>query len=204
MQVAYLSLPEEFVRYVFEERRSLLERMLGGEVSPEEVALGFTRHTPVVVTCGPAGLNASVKGVGLVPREGLVADLARLLCSELEGGVTRGRAIRLLLERVYRREVLDLTKLSSIELAKGHTWANVQRRPEATLLFYTPPSVSYEVRCRVEVHSEGPYWEFVNAVHDLFHGGRPSGRWSERPVYIFRVVEIYDNSPSAMGARIYP
>jgi hypothetical protein len=38
---------------------------------------------------------------------------------------------------------------------------------------------------------------FVNAVHDVFHYVPAEKRRTERPVYIFSVEEVYNNSPYA-------
>jgi len=39
-------------------------------------------------------------------------------------------------------------------------------------------------------------------MHDLYHGGKPQkDKWSERPVYVFHIQEIYDNSPMKMGQK---
>lgn len=131
---------------------------------------------------------------------------------------TRDEAIRkyqreamcLLMEYIYlpREEAhkfMDFTKMSTIELAKGtawsskHTWAIVQKNQTACLLFYRPPSISFELRGWLDVHTEGLYYEFVNAVHDSFHYTPPEKRRIERPVYIFNVQEVYDNSPTSKG-----
>jgi len=196
-------IPQGFVDYVFKERRNLVMRMLEGKITKEEMLIGFTRHTPAVISYGPAGLNASIKGVGLVIKKEYLNEVTRILKDKLKEEISMREALRILLDLVYREDRIDFTKLSSIELAKKHTWTNIQQNPEVTLLFYTPPNVSYEVRCKASIHLNDSYWEFVNAVHDIFHGGKMTRDWSKYPVYIFKIVEVYDNSPSSMGIRIY-
>jgi hypothetical protein len=38
------------------------------DVPSHEIFLGFTRHNPAVVSSGREGLNASIKGVGYIPK----------------------------------------------------------------------------------------------------------------------------------------
>ncbi len=57
-------LPEKFHKWVYEDRREMVRGMGQGNVPPpEKMFLGFTRHNPVFISFGPAGLNGSVKGV---------------------------------------------------------------------------------------------------------------------------------------------
>jgi len=198
------SIPKAFLNWAFHERKELIRRMLEGKVSREELFLGFLRHTPAVVTCGSAGVNASVKGVGFLHKQERLPDTLRKLREFMLQERKPEEALKFLLEHIYVEEKIDFSKLTSIELAKRHTWTNIQEKPEATLIFYYPPTVSFEVRCDVEVHLSGDVHEFVHRIHDLYHGGRPRQEaWKDRPVYVFRIREIYDNSPSKMGERIY-
>jgi len=107
---------------------------------------------------------------------------------------------RFLRNEIYDERKVDFSLLTSLELAKKHTYENVKAGSDITLLYYMPTSTSYEVRCSVELHEEGPYYDFPNALHDVFHGKRK--RWS--PAYILKINEIYDNSAELMGERIYP
>jgi hypothetical protein len=124
-------------------------------------------------------------------------------------------AMHLLMEHVYLPEEMahacvDFTKISTMELAKSkpwsskHTWQIVQKNRTACLLFYRPPNISYELHGWIDIHTKGSYHEFVKAVHDAFHYVPPEKRQTERPVYIFNVEEVYDNSPtpSAYGTKI--
>ncbi|WP_297502956.1 hypothetical protein [Thermococcus sp.] len=110
-----------------------------------------------------------------------------------------------LLNEIYVRERIDFTKLVSLELARKHTWENITSGSrEATVLFFTLPSTSYEVRCEVEVHEGDNVWEYTNAVHDLFHRPEKPRDWRKTPAYLLKIREIYDNGERAMGVRIYP
>ena len=105
---------------------------------------------------------------------------------------------------------LDFTKMSTMELAKNkpwsskHTWKIVQTSKSACLLFYRPPHISFELHGHLDIHTKGTYCEFVGAVHDAFHYVPAEKRRADRPVYIFNVEEVYDNSPApnAYGTRI--
>ncbi|RLE82056.1 MAG: hypothetical protein DRJ52_02890 [Thermoprotei archaeon] len=197
-------LPSKFIKNIFVERKELIKRVIEGKSTREDFLIGFLRHTPAVATYGPAGLNASIKGVGFIVKEEYLETATNIILEQLSRGVDRITALKILLETVYDEDKVDFTKLTSIELAKKHTWVNVLENPEATILFYIPPNITYEVRCTVTIHENDIYWKYVNAVHDLFHGGRKARDWSKTPVYLFHIKEIYDNDPKLMGEKIYP
>lgn len=124
-------------------------------------------------------------------------------------------AMVLFVEHIYLPDdeahaFVDFAKMSTMELAKGkpwsskHTWEIVQRNRTACLLFYRPPSITFELHGWLDIFTQGLYYEFVNDVHDAFHYVPPEKREIERPVYIFNVEEVYDNSPtpSAYGTKI--
>ena len=177
--------------------------MVEGRLRREDTLVGFTRHTPAIVSAGPAGLNASIKGIGVVHREEFLAESVEKILAYLEEHPRPlpRTASRFLLEEIYVEEKVDPLRMSTIELAKRHTYANLRGGGEATLLFYTPPETTYEVRARATCHEDGLYFQFVNGLHDVFHGRRKS--W-DTPVYIFEILEIYDNHPAKMGEKIYP
>ena len=197
-------IPEEFIDWLYVKRRKLIEKILSGKVSEQELYLGFLRHTPAIATRGSAGLNASVKGVGFIHKNEYLKETLEVLREYMMDERSQVEALKFLLRQIYLREKIDFTKLTSIELACKHTWINVNENPVATIVFYHPPMTSYEVRCKVEIHLDDVVHEFVNRIHDLYHGGKPQKeKWSSRPVYVFHIQEIYDNSPIKMGQKIY-
>ncbi|MGQ4913787.1 MAG: hypothetical protein ACP6IU_03440 [Candidatus Asgardarchaeia archaeon] len=204
-----LELPLEFIKWSFEERRELIKRMIEGKATKEDFLVGFLRHTPAIISHGPAGLNASIKGIGFVVKEEYLSKTINAFKEFLKRKSTMQEAAELLLKYVYTEDYInriDFNLLSTIELARKHTWTNFQANNDATILFYMPPETTYEVRCKVTIHTEGPYWEYVNLVHDVFHVGpyTTSQRdWKKTPVYIFKIMEIYDNNPKLMGKLIY-
>jgi hypothetical protein len=179
-------------------------------------------------------VNAKIVGIGYVTREKYMYNAIRAFREHLESGnktfrraQTRDereqssrehqrRGASLLLEHLYFEdpkaadERLDFTKMSTIELAltkphsSKHTWQTVQHNLNACLLFYQPPSISFEVRGNIEIHENDPYNELVNLVHDSFHYTPTRATSAKRPVYIIDVQEVYDNgpSPAQFGKRI--
>ena len=202
--------PQQFMRWAYIERGETIKQYAKGELSEQELLGEFLRHTPVLVTYGPAGLNASVKGVGLIPRPEHLETTLETYLEHINQGwheeYTK-KGLNILQQTIYSNncEIIDPTKLGMLEMAKKHTWLNLRSNPRATLLFYQPPNTSYELRGQVEIHEEGSiYHKLLNAQHDTYHKPNPK-QWPNRPAYIFKIQEIYDNSPTGkgFGTRIY-
>ena len=191
---------ERFQRWAFFERRELLDRIMERRADRFDFTVGFTRHNPAFITDGPAGLNGSIKGVGYIHKERFLEETLKKMKERMTERPDMLDAARFLRKEIYDEKKVDFSLLTSLELAKKHTYENVRAGSDITLLYYMPTSTSYEVRCSVEIHEEGPYYEFPNALHDVFHGKREA--WS--PAYVLRIKEIYDNSEEVMGKRIYP
>jgi hypothetical protein len=207
-----MALPADFIRWIYQERAHLVRRQAEGEQVPaQEIFLGFTRHSPAVVSYGPAGLNASIKGVGFIPLEPYLEETLAAYLEHIRQGWHEGysrEGLRLLMRFLYGEGCagrIDFTRLGTLELGLGHTWTNFQVNPTATLLFFQPPAISYEVRAQVEIHREGSiYHTLLNAQHDVYHRPCPE-EWPRRPAYVFTIQEIYDNSATrdGFGRRIY-
>lgn len=177
---------------------------------------------------GTIYVNAKIVGIGYVLKEELLSEATEALDHHIEYGDElfakvqtstereeanreyQRRGMLLLLKYLYlepeeARLRVDFAKMSTIELALGmphsskHTWNMIQKNPTACLLFYRPPNISYELHGWIDIHEKGAYHRFVNAVHDTFHYSPPERRRVERPVYIFNVEEVYDNSPGPKG-----
>lgn len=212
---------ESFFKWAFETRAQNVIRLSRGDmVSPEKVFLSFCSHDPAFVSNGPAGLNASIKGVGFLPKdeyleETLDAYIAHIKTYDPEDKGYSTRGLELLIRCMYGEEArsrVDFSKLGSLELAKKHSYANYLVNPEATLIFYQPPAISYELRGKMEIHDQMDsgkreiYQQFINAQHDVYHAPDMS-RWLTRPAYIFRIEEVFDNCVSKDGfgeKMIYP
>ena len=196
-------IPEEFINYAFEDRVDMIRKMLNGKMD-SEILIGFTRHNAAIITCGKAGINGSIKGVGFIHKKEYLESTLEKMRNELKSEYNMFKAGNFLLNEIYVREKIDFEKLITLELARKHTWQNLKNgEKKATILFFTPPSKSYEVRCDVEIHIGDEIWEYANSLHDIFH--RPERRrdWSKTPTYLFKIREIYDNSEDKMGVRIY-
>ncbi len=183
---------------------------------------------------GSIFVNAKIVGVGYVLKKERLQTAIEAFRQHLENGDKlfadahedkteaneatkryQREAMFLLMEQIYFPEeeahaFVDFTKMSTMELAKSkpwsskHTWNIVQKNRTACLLFYRPPNISFELHGKLDIHTKGLYYEFVNAVHDAFHYVPPEKRQTERPVYIFNIEEVYDNSPTpnAYGTKI--
>jgi len=196
-------IPEEFIEYVFQERVEAIKKMLYGKFDAS-LLIDFTRHNAAIITYGPAGLNGSIKGIGFIHRDEFLMETLEKMREELSSEYEPEKAGKFLLEEIYVREKIDFTKFITLELARKHTWKNLtEGNKEATILFFTPPSTSYEVRCDVEIHRDDEIWEYANSLHDIFHRPKKKRDWSKTPAYLFKIREIYDNSEDKMGVKIY-
>ncbi len=202
-------LPKIFLEEIYYARINLLKRLAGGEqMSFEKLVLEFTRVTPAVITYGPAGLSGSIKMVGFVPKKEVIEQQARKAVEYAYNSkpLGLGQVSKILLEEFYREELLDLRLIGGLEMGFRHSWTNIKATRRATILYFIPPDISFEVRCSVEIHEdeENPYKIYLNALHDLFH--KPRRGRSNYPAYVFRIEEIYDNSNTieGFGRKIYP
>ncbi len=199
-------MPEKFINYFYRRRIDVIEKLCrGGRV--ENFLIEFTRTSPAVITYGPAGLSGSIKMVGFVPLEKYIGEMAEK--AYRYAYIDRPRGMRetacLLLREFYRLDLIDLGAIGGLEMGFRHSWRNIRATGKATLLFYTPPIESYEVRCRVEIREgeNDPYRVYLNSIHDLFHW---DGVRSNYPAYLFHIKEIYNNSATrnGFGRKIYP
>jgi hypothetical protein len=174
----------------------------GKEIGREELFLGFTRHTPALVTNGKSGLNASIKGVGFIPNDDVLPSLLERFMAHIKSEYDEEygqRGLLILDKHLWSNpENFSMLRLGTIELAKMGTWENIKENPSATLLFYQPPVVSFELRTNVIIHEDGLIHNFVNAMHDMYHKPDVS-RWNERPVYELIVERITDKSATEKG-----
>lgn len=119
------------------------------------------------------------------------------------------RGAELLLKYIYlprdcAHKVVDFEKLATVELAKRipwsakHTWKIVQLNMSASLLFFQPPAISFEIKGHLTIHVDDRYHCFVTLVHDAYHYTPPEHR-SDRPVYILHVEEVFDKSATNSG-----
>ena len=213
-------LPEDFIEWAYFGRVRVIKRMLRGEIDPSKFIIDMTRHTPVLCTArvledGSVFVNAKVVGAGFVPKYNLLKEVIVKLrahvdhLSDISIEEYRKEGLKLLLNTVYFEEkerayeTIDFKRIAMLEIASRipwsskHTWRNLQKNKRACLLYYMPPTISFELHGTIEVHTNGPYHEYVNLVHDIYHYPK-SGR-SSYPCLIMKVEEVYDNSPGPKG-----
>ena len=60
---------ESFFKWAYDTRgKTVMALNNGEEISKEKMFLSFCSHDPAFVSNGPAGLNASIKGIGFLPK----------------------------------------------------------------------------------------------------------------------------------------
>lgn len=208
-----------FFNWAYRTRGNTVKALAQGkEMTPEKIFLSFTSPDPVFISHGSAGLNGSVKGIGFIPKEeyleeALAAYIEHIKTYDPQDKTYSDRGLQLLLKWLYSEEAeknIDFEHIYSVEMAFKHSWTNYRENPEATLLFYQPPMLSFEVRGKMEIvgeHNEpgtiSPFelpliQQFINAQHDVYH--LPDiERWVTRPAYRFTIEEIFDNSANKIG-----
>ena len=205
---------KKFFDWAFDTRaKNVIKLSEGEKMSPERVFLSFCSHEPAFISYGPAGLNASVKGVGFLPKDEYLEETLEIYLKHIAtyepGDKTYGqRGLKILIEQMYSEEAkkrIDFTKLGSLEMAKRQSWENYQVNKEAALLFHQPPVISYKLKGKIEIYDEQAsgkrelYQQFINAQHDMYHNPVGMDVWKQQPAYIFRIEEIYDNSATKEG-----
>lgn len=71
---------KKFFNWAFNTRAENVIKLQKGEMtSPEKMFLSFCSHEPAFVSYGPAGLNASVKGVGFYRRTNILRKRWRFI-----------------------------------------------------------------------------------------------------------------------------
>ena len=204
---------EAFFNWAFRARAQTVTKLqMGEDMAREKVFLSFFSHNPAFISNGPDGLNGSIKGVGVLPKpedleETLEVYLQHIQSYDGDDQAYSTRGLSVLVDQLYSPEAqkrIDFTRLGSLEMAKNHSWNNYLANPEATLIYYQPPMISYELRGTVEIYDEAAsgerelYQQFINAQHDVYH--RPdTSRWLTYPAYVFSIEEVWDNCASKEG-----
>jgi len=199
-------IPEAFIQWAYRGRAKLIQRQASGEKVPRhEIFLGFARHNPAVVSYSPAGLNASIKGVGYIPQQQYLQEYLDAYIEHINHGWRDGysdQGLQLLVRMPYGpgcEKRIDFTGLGSLELARDHSYTNFKTNDTVTLLFYEPPVISFEIRGKARIYEPGTlYHRLSNAHHDVYHRPHPE-RWAERPAYVLTIEEMFDNSASKKG-----
>ena len=210
----------EFFKWAYKQRANTVKALALGEKMPvEKLFLSFTSHSPIFISNGPKGLNGAVKGVGFAPKEEFVKDalddyVKHIKTYEKGNPNYQQRGLEILLKHLYSDEAeknVDFNYLYGIEMAYNNSYENYLVNPNATLLFYQPPMISYELKGTMELvgvkYNEedevSPFdldlmQQFINAQHDVYHAANPK-RWKTRLVYKFKIEEIYNKSAGKNG-----
>ncbi len=206
-------LPDKFIEWSIKKRLATVERIRKNEM-PELAGA----HNGMVASHGMRRLdskftiNCAVKGMGFLPKSEKLEELLNLLAATKDSSVERKITI---LESLYNngKDIFDRTKQVSLELYatpefETHTFLNQMTDPGVSIVFLDFPS--YELRCIAQLlHPNDPKLskyeqkvvEYINAIHDYFHGAAPRKSIG----VIYHVIEVFDNTPSkARGRRVVP
>ncbi len=215
-----VELPADFLKWNFSRRmaqlqtiRAMMQKEGGG--MPEIAG----PHNGIVASHGLKrrdsyfSINNAVKGMGWLPKREKISEVMNLLKSTWNDSVERKLAV---LESLYKNgsEIFDLTKQTSLELYstpafETHTFLNQMVDPGVAIVFLDLPK-SYELRAIVQMlhpldpnlnEYEKEVVEYVNLVHDYFHGESPR----KSIAVLYHIVQVFDNSPGKWrGQRIVP
>lgn len=224
-ELKVVSLPEDFCEWNFGKRREQLAVLKKLMAMPEGAMSAMVKpeisgpHNAMVASHGTKrkdsdfDINNAVKGTGWLPRPEKLPEMMALLKQTWEDPMVKKLA---LLESLYTKatDIYDRTKQASLELYsqpnfETHTFLNQMVDPGVAVVYLDLPK-SYELRCIVQMlHPEDPglsdyegqVVEYINLVHDYFHGQAPRKSIG----VIYHVVQVFDNSPGWMrGQRVVP
>lgn len=206
-------LNEDFFNWQLQTRSKGLKVFLGIEKGMPN----FSPHTVVMSTYSEKAeftINSCIKGLGLVPKDEYLEDLSEKALKLIELAREKGinetfkDRVQFLLDLYERPEIFDTNVLSSIEMYYKKSYQNVLDDPRATLLFYDQMS-GYSVMFNVIVQlvpRGDPFYNYVTAVHDLFHVPKDPKIKPDRYefAYKFWPVEAYDKTPGPKASsRIF-
>lgn len=198
-----VELPEEFLKWNFERRLLMIEKIKKKE--PPDFA---GPHNGIVATYGlkredtKLGINCAVKGMGFLPKKEKLKEVINLLKASINDSFERKINI---LESLYKKgkEIFDLSKQVSLELYTTkdfytQTFLNQMVNPACAIVFLDIPSYKLKGLAHL-LHPQNPYLneyekdvcEYVNLIHDYFHGESPR----KSIAVIYYIVEVFDNSP---------
>ncbi|MEO0071117.1 MAG: hypothetical protein ABIK39_03410 [candidate division WOR-3 bacterium] len=219
-QFQLVELPEDFLTWNFSRRLAQLQRIrkiITEKIREMPEIAG--PHNGIVASHGlkrndaDFSINNAVKGMGWLPKSERLDEITHLLQQTWNEPVERKLNV---LESLYEngREVFDLTKQTSLELYSNpgfetHTFLNQMTDPGVAIVFLDLPK-SYELRAIAQMlHPDDPNLtdyekkvvEYVNLVHDYFHGSSPK----RSIAVIYHIIQVFDNSPGiGRGQRVVP
>jgi len=206
-------LNEDFYNWQLQTRSKGLKIFLG----LEKGAPNFSPHTVVMSTYSEDTefpVNSCIKGLGLVPEDEYIEDLAKkamdLIQLAREKGIneTFRERVQFLLNLYDNPDLFNKSVLSSIEMYYKKSYQNVLKDPRATLLFYdqmTGYSIMFNVVVELIPRTD-PFYKYVTAVHDLFHVPKDPSVRTDRYEFAYRFwpIEAYDKTPGPKASsRIF-
>lgn len=206
-------LPDVFMNWSIKHRRQTVE-----QIRKNEMPTLAGSHNGMVASHGlrrrdaQFSINCAVKGMGFIPKLEKIAELLNLFKTTFDNDLENKLTI---LESLYNngKEIFDRNKQISLELYttpkfETHTFLNQMVDPCVAIVFLDFPS--YELRAVVQMlHPLNPNLsryersvvEYINTVHDYFHGKAPR----QSIAVIYHIIEVFDNTPGrARGKRIVP
>lgn len=168
------SLPQDFLEWQRESRMALLRGFAAG---PHK-ARTMPSHLPVLATLSEEGaINLATKGMGLIPKQTVIADFTSLFRSKAEEGKDRppmettAERLEALLKFYGDTTNFDDSKLGGLEIFEGTTYENLMQDRRASLLFSgeAPGFQSFQIDGEIEfVHPGNPCYDFLVAARELF------------------------------------
>lgn len=203
-------LNEDFYNWQLQTRSKGLKIFLG----LEKGAPNFSPHTVVMSTYSEDTefpVNSCIKGLGLVPKDEYIEDLAKkamdLIQLAREKGIneTFRERVQFLLNLYDNPDLFNKSVLSSIEMYYKKSYQNVLKDPRATLLFYdqmTGYSIMFNVVVELIPRTD-PFYKYVTAVHDLFHVPKDPSVRTDRYEFAYRFwpIEAYDKTPGPKASN---
>lgn len=211
------AIPVHFLQWLVSSRIKFLAEMKEGR--PLRY---FSAHLPVMATWSetdPFPVNMTVKGIGLIPKQGMVQHFTDILEGVLPAAHTKpwhesiGERVEAMNILYGDPENFDSTVLGGLEIFGGKALENLRGTPFASLLYVGMAQgeqgmeyTSFQVNGGVEIlDKENPYYRFLLASRKLFEFDRFHLYQPEYPLgYLIRVMEVRDKSPWSRRSTINP
>lgn len=205
------ALPDAFIEWNLNSRLESFKDMMKGKFRLAGPHSGMIASYGVGRKDSRFALNNAVKGFGFAPKEEYIDEKLQFMKDTIEESMPN--KMEFLVELYKHPDVLNMNIQTSLELYstpefETHSFLNLIRNPQGTIVFLDNPS--YEIRTIVRVihpedktanHYERKIVEYTNLIHSYFHG-KFSKDFTGLICY---VIEVFDNSPGkkeAMGKRI--
>lgn len=219
------AIPEHFLEWLVSSRVKFLNEMIEGK--PMRY---FSAHLPVMSTWNhesPFPVNMTVKGIGLIPRAGLLQDYIDIFESvvaesrTMPWGESLGKRVEAMRRLYSAAGNFDPAMLGGLEIFEGSAFKNLRENPYASFLYVGMSSnpagpksvspqnpvaiqyVSFQVNGKVDIlGKDNPHYRFLLASRKLFEFDRFHLYQPDYPFgYLIRVMEVRDKSPWPKGRK---